>query len=219
MTRGWGARGCAGTPPADLSLFSTTSGVLVKNPSGDLFITAASQGIGDGETVWQANRSGRMIGEAVIDISFADVTLLKLKDDVEFVNKTFETNAGTVPEFTRLQTSEDELSFSLCHLNSPYTGNMEANIVSKSVRLFKSSSHPTESNLTYIVYDWMYMGQEEGNDSNFRPPDGTCASVIWNDDGVILGLYHYYIAEGPWAGLAASASAGALVDAGYRLAQ
>ncbi|KAK3341822.1 hypothetical protein B0T25DRAFT_559399 [Lasiosphaeria hispida] len=201
------------------AVFSTTSGVLVENDVGDTFMTAASHGIGDGETVWQADRPDRTIGEAVVEISFTDVNLLKLKDDVTFVNQTFETDAGTSPEFTRLQTSEDELPWDLCHLNSPYTGNMEAFMVAKSVRFFKSSPYLAERNLEYIVYDWNHMGQEAGNEGKFRPPDGTCGSVIWDGCGVILGFYHFYIAEGNWAGFSVSASASAVVDAGYRLAK
>ncbi|KAK0717710.1 hypothetical protein B0T26DRAFT_751737 [Lasiosphaeria miniovina] len=71
------------------AVFSTTS--------GDIFMTSASHGIGEGEIVWHAHRPDRTISEAVVEIPFTDVSLLKLKDDVVFVNKTFETDAGAVP--------------------------------------------------------------------------------------------------------------------------
>lgn len=51
-----------------------------------------------------------------------------------------------------------------------------------------------------------------------RPPDGTCGSAIWDHDGTILGFYHYYIADGPYAGFACFVSASEVVDAGYHLA-
>ncbi|KAK3321753.1 hypothetical protein B0H66DRAFT_618848 [Apodospora peruviana] len=82
------------------AVFSTKSGVLVQNVAGDTFMTAALHGIGEGETVWQGNRSDRTIGEAVVEISFTDVSLVKLKNDVVYINRTFETDAGTVPEFS-----------------------------------------------------------------------------------------------------------------------
>ncbi|KAK3361526.1 hypothetical protein B0T24DRAFT_641779 [Lasiosphaeria ovina] len=201
-------------------VFSTTSGVLVQNAKGDRFMTAASHGIGEGETVWQADRPDRAIGEAVVEISFTDVSLLKLKDDVEFVNETFETDAGVVPEFVRLKTSTEQLPLiSDYYLNSPYTGNLYATLVARSARLFETSPYLTERQLEYIVYDWCYSGQEEGNEGKFQPPDGTCGSVIWNDEGVITGFYHYCIQDGAWAGFSASVSASAVVDAGYSLAK
>jgi len=199
------------------AVFSTTSGVLVENPAGDAFMTAASHGIGEGEKVWQGDYSDRTIGEAVVEISFTDVSLLKLKDDVVFTNQTFETDTGLSPELTRLRASEDELPWGPCYLDSPYTGNMEGAVVAKSVRLFSSSQYLTERNLKYVVYDWAYMGQQEGNESKYQPPDGTCGSAIWNEDGVVLGFYHFYVSEGAWAGFSASASSSAVVDAGYRL--
>ncbi|KAK0709346.1 hypothetical protein B0T26DRAFT_805084 [Lasiosphaeria miniovina] len=206
-----------GAPPA---VFSTTSGVLVQNAAGDTFMTSASHGIGEGGTVWHADRPDRTISETVVEIPFTDVSLLKLKDDVVFVNKIFETDAGAVPQFTRLKTSTDELSYgSLCYLNSPYTGNMDAVLVANSIRYFETSPYLTESQLAYNLYNWSYTGQKEGNEGKFQPPDGTCGSVIWNDEGVITGFYHYHIEDGPWAGFALSASASAVVDAGYSLAK
>jgi len=201
------------------SVWSTTAGVLVENDAGDAFMTVASHGIGEGETVWQGKRADRIIGKAVVEISFTDISLLKLKEDVAFVNETFETEAGLSPKFIRLRTSEDDMPSGCCYLNSPYTGNMVGVVVHKSVRLFRSDPHPTQSNLGYVVYDWMYTGQDEGNDSKVQPPDGTSGSAIWDDDGVILGFYHFYVSEGAWAGFSASASASAVVDAGYRLAK
>lgn len=146
------------------AIFSTTSGVLVNNSAGDRFMTAASHGIGQGETVWHANRPEKIIGEAVVEISFTDVSLLMLKDNIVYVNETFDTGAGVTPKYTGLKTSEDASSWpSVCYMNSAFTGNMEGTIVARSVK-FQSSPHPTEERMKYIVYNWAYLGQEEGND-------------------------------------------------------
>lgn len=199
------------------SVCSTTAGILVETDAGDTFMTAASHGIGDRETtVWQGTRANRTIGNTVAEIPLTNISLMKLKEDVVFVDETFETKAGPSPKFTRLRTSEDDMPGVCCYLNSPYTGHMVGAVVSKSVRLFKSDP---QSNLRYVVYDWMHTGQEEGNDSKVQPPDGTCGSAIWDDGGVILGFYQHHISEGSWAGLSASVSASAVVDAGYRLAK
>ncbi|KAI0865618.1 hypothetical protein F4860DRAFT_500283 [Xylaria cubensis] len=198
------------------AVFSSTSGTLVQNNSGNCFMTAASHVMGDDGDIWQGDHLGRSIGEAVLEISSTDISLVKLKNDIAFVNETFENNGGDSPTFTRLATSDDRFVFDDCFLNSPYTGNMDASIVSKSVKL-ETSTHPTEDKLRYVIYNWCYMGQTEGNEDRVRPPDGTCGSAIWNDNGVITGFYHYYIQEGPWNGFSASVSASELVEAGYTL--
>ncbi|KAL7622065.1 hypothetical protein AAE478_007566 [Parahypoxylon ruwenzoriense] len=110
-------------------------------------------------------------------------------------------------------------SHSLCHLNSPYTGNMEGSVVMKSIKLEATSTRPTDDGLRYVVYNWSYMGHGEGNEEKARPPNGTCGSVIWDDDGVVLGFYHYCIDEGQWAGFSRSVSASEVVEAGYDLAK
>ncbi|RYO96512.1 hypothetical protein DL764_007458 [Monosporascus ibericus] len=200
------------------AVFSTTSGVLVQNSEGGSFMTGASHGIGDLGTVWQANRSDKVIGKAVVEISFTDISLLELSKDVMFANTTFENSSGATPNWSRLVNSDDMLNWSICYLNSPYTGNMEGVIVMKSVKL-EASTHPTQDKLQYVAYNWSFMGQQEGNDGKAQPPDGTCGSVIWDDGGVILGFYHYSIAEGPWAGFSPSVSASEVVEAGYTLAK
>jgi hypothetical protein len=198
------------------AVLSTTSGVLVKNLAGDCFMTGASHGIGEMETIWQAGIIDKIIGKAVVELPFTDISLVELSKDVDFINETFENSGGVTPVFTRLTSSEDKHNWPICHLNSPYTGNMEGSLVMKSAK-FEKSIHPTEDNLRYVVYNWSFMGQEENNESKTRPPDGTCGSAIWDDEGVILGFYHYYIAEGPWAGFSPSVSASEVVEAGYSL--
>jgi hypothetical protein len=203
--------------------FATTSGVKVENSAGDRFMTAAAHRIGVDEQVWQIASQGRMklLGKAVQEISFTDISLVQLGGDITFSNETFENSAGEVPQFTRLfgeDMATDKTVDGICYLNSPYTGNMGGIVVGNSVKLEKSS-HPTEDALEYVLYNWTYFGQDEGDSDKERPPDGTCGSVIWDDDGVILGFYHYYITQGPFSGFAATVNASEVVKAGYRLAR
>lgn len=133
--------------------FSSTSGVLVENRQGDCFMTGASHGIGDDGSVWQGNQPDRYIGKAVSAISSTDISLVKLRDNITFVNQTFENCSGEAPTFCHLATSEDRFAFDTCLLNSPFTGSMEASIVAKSVK-FETFTHPTQDELRYVVYNW-----------------------------------------------------------------
>ncbi|KAI1846568.1 hypothetical protein JX266_007465 [Neoarthrinium moseri] len=185
------------------SELSTSSGVLVKDPHGNQFMTATSHGIGQNTTVFQTGRPERTIGKAAIDVAFTDIALVDLARDVVFENETFESN-GTAPKFTRLAKSTDPVRMGHdCYLNSPYTGHLDGIIMMKSVKLEAAVSF--EAQKRYIIYNWAWMGQ-----GGTRIPDGTCGSAIWDSDGVVLGFFHFYIEQGPWAGHAASVSASEL---------
>lgn len=155
------------------AILSTASGILINNPAGDSFMAAASYGIGKDETIYQTHLPDKTVGKAVVEIPFTDVCLVKLEKCVTFSNKTFEAHSGAIPELTRFLTPEDKLDWPICYLNSPYTGNMEASIVSKSVKL-EPSVHPMENNPSYVVYNWAYSSQIEDNSDKIKPPDGTC---------------------------------------------
>ncbi|KAI1763722.1 hypothetical protein GGR53DRAFT_496267 [Hypoxylon sp. FL1150] len=199
-------------------ILSSTAGALVKNAAGNTFITAASHAIGASETVWQPGRPSQVIGKAVAEISSTDVYLIELKENVAVSAQTFEDSEGTIPLFTRLATSDDEPGFTFCYLNSPYTGRVDASIVMKSVRIeVEETPHPTEERLRYVVYDWLYEGQEEDNGGKAELPGGVCGSATWDDDGVIRGFYSFSIKEGKWKGFSACVSASEVVEAGYTL--
>ncbi|KAI1399027.1 hypothetical protein F4819DRAFT_436789 [Hypoxylon fuscum] len=201
--------------PATLS---STAGVLVKNPAGDSFMTAASHAIGNSEKVWQSRRPAETIGKAAVEIPLTDICLVELEKSISFSTQTFEASDGIVPQFTRLATSGDEFGFSKCYLNSPYTGLLDSVIIAKSIKIqAEGTPNPTEERLRYVVYDWLYHGQEEGN-IRAELPGGMCGSVIWNDEGVIQGFYQFSIKEGPWKGFSACVSASEVVESGYALA-
>lgn len=194
----------------------TTSGVLAENDVGARFMTASSHGIGKTATISQG-RSQTMVGKAVLEIPFTDVTMIKLEAPIRFENDTFENESGVTTKFLRFVRSNDRIIGEACHLNSPYTGGAEGIVIAKSVK-FQSSGDPREDQIRYIVYNWAFMGQEEGNDSAVRPPNGTCGSVIWGKDGIILGFYHDYIDSGIFRGFFSSVSASEVYEAGYFLA-
>jgi hypothetical protein len=203
------------------AVYSSTSGVLVQNIVGDRFMTGASHGIGADKIVYQELGSGqkRTLGKAVQEISFTDVNLVQLEKEVDFVNETFENSSGAVPTFTKLfgEDPGDTLKrMSTVYMNSSFSGNMEGVIVATSIK-FGRSTHPVEDQLRHVAYNWAFMSQEEGGEDKVQPPDGTCGSVIWDDDGVVVGFHHYHIRTGGWAGFSVSTSAAEVANAGYRL--
>jgi hypothetical protein len=211
------------TNPAFLQWYATTSGVLVKNSAGDVFMTAASHGIGPDQEIWQGGigTSGRSCGRAVVEITHTDISLVRLYAGIAFANEPFEDAAGNAPQLRRLfgeDPQDDRRKMSgFCYLDSPYTGRLDGVVVMYSVK-FVHSNLPAEHALRYVLYDWAFLGQDGQTNNKYAPPDSTCGSAIWNDDGVVLGFYHYYNKEGPFQGFAATESASEVVNAGYSLA-
>lgn len=205
--------------------YATTSGVFVQNLAGDQFMTAASHGIGEYETVFQPVPNGgrKIIGRVVHELAFTDISLITIADGVQWTNETFEDISGVVPRFVRLlgEHADDEvIRYNEVSINSAFTGNMQGIIAANSIKLeCTPPALPTEEAIDYVMYKWIFTGQMEGRGAAApQPPDGTCGSAIWDNDGIIQGFFHYHITQGEWAGFAATVSASEMVKAGYRLA-
>ncbi|EXJ86770.1 hypothetical protein A1O3_03724 [Capronia epimyces CBS 606.96] len=158
--------------------FSTTSGVFVKNSVGNRFMTVASHGVG--QNIWQPHRPHRTVGKPVVEIPSTDISLVQLEAGVPFAAETFEDADGVIPRFSRFVAPNEAVEFNRIHLNSPFTGHVEGNVVAQSAKLQSQSSHPTENRLkdNYVLYQWHILGQGHGSGQHTTPPDGTCGSAI-----------------------------------------
>ncbi|PKX89461.1 uncharacterized protein P174DRAFT_464582 [Aspergillus novofumigatus IBT 16806] len=166
----------------------TTSGVLVEDGIGERYMTVASYGFPHGDRVFQPSAEGRDIGKVIMEVSHTDVALVKLNENVRFVNETFETTSLGVPP-ARLEgfipANESEIG-SPVYMNNPFTGYSEGTCGPHS-RLRIPSDDPHGVPLEWIRARWVYMGQGFID----RPEDGACGSAIWNDDGQVLGFFRY----------------------------
>src|SRR5438034_10400189 len=69
----------------------TTSGVLVRNGEGEVYMTVASKGFpSDDATVCHAKPDDLAIGEVVHRLGHTDIALAKLEDSISFENYTFQ---------------------------------------------------------------------------------------------------------------------------------
>lgn len=201
----------------------TTSGVMVQNIAGDRFMTAASHGIGHSQRLFQPQPVGdpREIGEAVVELSFTDISLVQLNHGINFDNTPFDQEGEETPRFTRLlgEATDDQIDMSLeVMLNSPFTGVVPGLVAAISFRIHPDPPfHPTENALRYNLFNWFWAGQNTVG-TQPRLPDSVCGSAIWDSTGRIVGVFHFYIEQGPWAGFSAAISADEIVRAGYRLA-
>lgn len=219
---------CSKSQLQDPTTLVATSGVLIRDAAGNTFMTSVGGGRNMvGGTVRGPNNNP-LIGETASYDSVTDMSLVKLSGLVNFTNETFRNSSGVGTEFPGgLMTLAHVTPWrALCYLDSPYTGNVEGNLMAKSVRI---EATPDNLNGTRaVVYNWTFMGQGEGhreiyNSPNASPgpflPAGAAGSVVWDEDGLILGFHHHYISSGRWAGFACSVSASAFAQLGYTVAR
>lgn len=181
----------------------TTSGVLVKDGNGRLTMTAASHRMASDGVVFLP-KTNRTIGTVSAHIANTDVSLVGLADDVQFDNAPFETFDDVPHSFSRLITEDDDVTHDTCFLDSAYSGLLDGVVAAKSIQI---------EGIEHIGYNWHYFGREK----TICPPDGVCGAPIWNQDGVVLGFYHFYVEQGRFARLSASVSALNLSRAGLEL--
>jgi hypothetical protein len=205
-------------------VLSTTTGVLVKDALGNEFMTCSSHGVGDDRTLWQSLPTGdrRVIGEAILELSSTDIAIMQLSSGVRFENEDFESPGEDSQRLQRvLGESEGDRLYvgKSVYLNCPQTSTIPGMVMARGIKMVTSSpAHPAEDRHRYNIYNWVYVGQNEPNQTTSRIPDRACGSAIWDDEGCVVGFFRYYIEEGPWAGLYASISADEVVKAGYSLA-
>lgn len=201
---------------------TTTSGVLVKDPQGHQFMTAASHGVGPDETLFQRLPldGARIVGRAVLEISFTDIALIKLADNREFTNELFEEPAGidSGPQhrLTRLwgESPDDTMQIlDTVYMNSPFVGLEEAVLCGVNAKLHQEpTDHPVEKELEYSVMSWYWSGQ----DAHFAA--SLCGNAIWDQEGRVVGFFRYGVVEGQNRGSSVAINVDELVKAGYKLA-
>lgn len=127
-----------------------------------------------------------------------------------------------IPHFTKLigEAPSDEIDFGQeVFWDNPFTGAMSGIVASKSWKMPTTPpAHPTEQELDYVVYDWIYIGQDATTPSGANIPDSICGSPVWDGKGRITGFLRYQISEGDMKGFCVSVSADKVARAGYKLA-
>ncbi|KAK0386940.1 hypothetical protein NLU13_5253 [Sarocladium strictum] len=202
--------------------FITTSGVLVQDQAGNRFMTVAAHGIGPHAKLYQKLplESRRLIGEAHIKLTCADISLVRLEDGVDFKNELFTQLEHNHIQFDKLfgETPSDIIDIHKpVYLSSPVTGATDGVVIHRSWRPYLTPPVLSqEPRIQCVVYDWIWTGQN--HDSQAMVSDIVCGAPVWDAQGSVLGFLRYSIQEGPWSGFSAAVRADHLVEAGYTLA-
>jgi hypothetical protein len=186
----------------------TTAGIEVKDKHGSRYVTVADHGFPvSREIVFHPNADGASIGRVVHRIKDSGIALMKLNPGQQFDNKTFDSElqeAFGLSNVPGLQVRGIREAHSLRYgdvvsLNSPFSGFREAIHVATEKSRIRSDGDVDEH--VWTTQNWQYFGSDE---KEMR--DGSCGSVILDDDGNACSFFRYVISAQPGFGVSIAAS-------------
>ncbi len=163
---------------------STTSGILVADTNGQFFITVATHGFQPDGLVYHPNpKTGVLIGNIVESIPYTDISIVKLKPSLRYVNETFGTL--TEPEGTRINGTTSPYpphlrSYDVLTMNSPFTGKCEGQLLAIGARIIDDD---TGGKLAYVKHQWLFF--EDGAE----PVEACAGAPLTDGGGAAVGLF------------------------------
>lgn len=165
---------------------STTSGLMVVNQDGENFIAMAAHGFEeDGLVRHPTPHQGKIIGNAVESIADTDIAMVKPKQGLRYPNHTLgsaenpvgKAMVGLSPNYPPHTLIGDIIS-----MDNPYSGFCEGQIFALGAKQGNSGKH-------YIAHTWMII-------QNGEAIDGSCDSVILDEDSRVLGFVRCIFNDG-----------------------
>ncbi|KAK2796240.1 hypothetical protein FQN50_009630 [Emmonsiellopsis sp. PD_5] len=207
---------CGKHPKQDMEGLAS-SGILLKDGSGNNYMTVASHGFNqlDGARVFHPVAGETEVGTVMMKLPHTDISLVRLHPDVHFVNECFENSLG---EDTPIRLKRFEKSANIpigcpVYMNNPFTGYSEGTYGPWG-RLRVPSDDPNEPGQRWIRTRWAYLGQG----SSEHMVDGVSGSPLWNREGNVVGFFNYAPQSGHFRDWCLTVAADHLVDGGYSIA-
>ncbi len=118
---------------------TTTSGVLVTNEKGELFITVATDGFEADGLVYHPSPKGTLIGNVVKNLPDMGISLVKLKAGLHYINETFSAT-GVQREGTKINEICPDYHphlkvYDSLTMDNPYTGRSEGVVLAVGARI------------------------------------------------------------------------------------
>ena len=163
-----------------------TSGIMVVDKYGEPFITVPSHlvpAVGD-EIYHPTPNGGQVIGTAVSHLEKTDISIVKLKPGIRYINETFETPegfdgtliTGFAPVYNHKVQAGDTIS-----MNNQYNGFCEGLIMS----VGKLKIENTNPRHNWATTRWLLF--ENGDE----PKEGSCGSAILTEGGEVVGFFWF----------------------------
>ncbi|KGO63607.1 hypothetical protein PITC_049890 [Penicillium italicum] len=207
----------SGTCSTTDSEYLTTSGALVEDSnSGERYVTVASHGFPNGDRVFHPCASGKEIGQIIKKLTYTDVAIVKLHDDVPFVNDPFESPVeGIRPiQLQNFVNVDSLMPGDSVYMNNPFVGYSEG-VCGPHTRDRIPRDDSNQLTFEWVRTRWCYMGQ--GSAESLR--DGVCGSPIWDKNGNVIGFFRFAPASGHFLDWSFCIGAGHIIERGFKIAK
>lgn len=190
------------------SHFLTTSGIFVRGPTSEIYMTVASHGFPDGDShVHHPQADGLILGKVIHRIEDTDIALAKVEENIVFENRTFQNQVEPGGVFLRGIKDPFQLKyFDMISMDNPYTGLIDGQFLTVGLKRAPSGV-PTKK--LWVEQLWQWYGQ----DTSATPLEGCCGSALWDMDGSVICFFQYINTDNIGIGIAAQE----LVYNGYTL--
>jgi len=185
---------------------TTTSGMLVADRQGEIYIIVASHGFEEDGLVYHPNpHKGMVIGRIVKSLPGTDISLVKLNPGFRYINETF----GTADDPHGIQTRGITPGypphlrvFDFIYMDNPFSGRCEGTVIGLGARI------PGEGDKDYMAHEWHFF---ENSD---QPVDGSCGSMILDSEDRVVALFRFQKVD---SSLCLGVSAAELQSFGYEI--
>ena len=186
----------------------TTSGVCVKSPSGQRFVTCAAHGFlpGSGD-IYHPSLKGEKIGSLARTLGSSDISLFQVEDGFTYSRETFSEIDILAQPFRALGCPGAMKIGDIISLNTPFSGLCEATFIANRFGYLPSD----EPGVPHVFYEAHvgYCGQHSG-----RFLDGCRGAPIWTNEFDVIGQFRSANKTGE---IAYMPSYSHLVDEGFEL--
>ena len=167
----------------------TTSGICVKSPAGEQFVTCAAHGFASGSNdVYHPKRTGQRIGKIDRVLGTSDVALFKLEAGLKHSDTTFSLEDYEVSPFVRMTDPASLPRITFLFMNSPFNGLITGILLG--VRLSLIPVDEPGQVHQYIMGTIASFGE---NSDRILP--GCCGACVWTDDFEVVGQFRFVDTE------------------------
>ncbi|KAL8667783.1 MAG: hypothetical protein Q9202_000247 [Teloschistes flavicans] len=187
---------------------NTTSGVCVKSPGGERYITLAHHGFPGGinSSVYHPDRGGKVIAKIAKVFGETDIALAMVNPTCRYSRETFSAADAPVIPFRNLADTDHLRVGSPIYMDTPFNGRMEGNLIATEFMQLAD-----QERTWYAVHALTWFGN-----GMHTILDGCSGGVVWDDNHDVVGQFRYLDEA---TGTCYSATYNWLRKFGYTLAQ
>jgi hypothetical protein len=183
---------------------SSTSGIMVADRHGDIFISAASHSFGDDGLVYHPDPKTGNVIETVVENIKESIAIVRLKSGIRYTNEIFGNGCMAGTRITRIAPGLPPHSRvgDTIFMNNPFSGYCEGTVMALGAKVEGCGSKH------HVKHIWSLF--ENGTE----PIQGSCGSAILDKNGQVVAFFRF---QQDASGFSVGVSAVELRESGYEV--